>query len=463
MKLYKKRIAFLISDQHLIAHGGIGQFAKGFTEMCQQLEWKVDIILDKAPTSKFSEVVESFGANIIYPADTLRYSSHTATFAFTDSVNFEKVVNFRKSMMYAFETNIYDMIVCNTNEAMTAVYALGISKYIPIVFYTHPYSMVFRDKQDFSDACGDAYHSFFNKHLEFTDIFVGTQSDRNVTELLNHGAVNATLLLMPIPERELLEPYTGPQEGVLFIGRWEERKNPAAYLKVMKELQLPCRVMTNSTGAAKFKKAFEAAGITDYIIKAGIIGQEKVDFIKSCKVFFMPALGESYGFAFVECLGHMPCVVLDNQEWSDNFDSKYFYKEKLEDTANLIRSLYYSDDDYYITGALDYINQLANKTADSWVALLNNFVAKRSNSNVAKINNSHTVQYRQFITDLNRSNLAQEDIVSVLGNKHKFTLVYTDTDSYLSKDVNFVPEDLSVGVAGDEPTELAGSSLFVFG
>ena len=67
MKLYSKRIAFLISDQHFIPHGGIGSFAKGFTEMCGRIGWKVDILLDKAPNSKFTELIESLGANTVWP------------------------------------------------------------------------------------------------------------------------------------------------------------------------------------------------------------------------------------------------------------------------------------------------------------------------------------------------------------------------------------------------------------
>ena len=43
MRIYKKRIAFCISDQHLVPHGGIGQFAKGFVEMANNIDWKVDI------------------------------------------------------------------------------------------------------------------------------------------------------------------------------------------------------------------------------------------------------------------------------------------------------------------------------------------------------------------------------------------------------------------------------------
>lgn len=449
MQIYSKRIAFLISDQHLIPHGGIGQFAKGFTEMCGRLNWKVDIVLDKAPTNDFSEYIRALGANIVYPDEPLRYSDHTATFAFSDSINFEKIVNFRKAIVKAFESNIYDMLVCNTQEAMSAAYAIGISKYIPVMFYTHSYSMVCRDPQDFSDVCLDVYHTFYNKHMEFQDIFVGTQCQHNIDELTKYGASNCVLARMPLSERGLLTTNTNNRNGVLFIGRWEGRKNPTAYIRAMKENKLPCKVMTNSTGAKKFIKAFEEAGITDYEIKAGIVGQEKVDFIKGCKVFFMPALGENYPFAFSECLGHMPCVVLDNQDWSANFDSKYFTMVKLADAGTTIAKLYQTTTkEYYATGALDYIKQLDDDTSAGWIKFLDTFQGKTSNTNAAKINTHETVKYSDFIKELNRTHLAREDFESVLANKSKFVNIkYTDENTYLSKDLAFEPVEELTGMA----------------
>lgn len=442
MKLYNKRIAFLISDQHFIPHGGIGSFAKGFTEMCSRIGWKVDIVLDKAPTNDFSELIISLGATIVYPDEPLRYSDHTATFAFSDTINFEKIINFRKSILKAFETNVYDMIVCNTQEAMTASYAMTVNKYIPVVFYTHLHSMIFRDSQG-SDVFLDSYHNFYNKHMEFTDIIIGTQSQKNIDELTKFGATNCALLRMPMSERGLLEPYSGSHKGVLFIGRWEEGKNPEAYIRVMKECKLPCKVMTNSNGAKKFEKAFSDAGITDYEIKAGITGQEKVDFIRSSGVFFMPSLRENYPFAFLECLGHMPCVVLDNQDWSDNFNEKYFHKVNIKDAASTIVDIYCSTQS---AEALDYVRELDDEVAQGWIKFLDEFPGKRSNTNAAKINTYETVKYRDYITDLNRKHLAREDFESVLGNKHKFLSVYyTDNDTYLSKDPTFKPVEEVTG------------------
>ncbi len=436
MKTYSKRIAFLISDQHFIPHGGIGSFCKSFAEMSSNIGWKVDVILDKAPTGTFDKIIENAGANLIWPTEPLRYNDHTGTFAFSDTINFEKIINFRKALVKAFEENIYDMIVCNTQEAMTASYALTVNKYIPVVFYTHLHSMIFRESQG-SDVFLDSYHNFYNKHMEFTDIIIGTQSQKNIDELTKYGATNCKLLPMPMSERGLLEPYTGPRKGVLFIGRWEEGKNPEAYIRVMKECNLPCKVMTNNNGQKKFEKAFLEAGITDYEIRAGITGQEKVDFIRSSDTFFMPSLRENYPFAFLECLGHMPCVVLDIQDWSDNFDSQYYHKVNIKDASNLIKTVYGGSQ---LTSALDYVKELDNQVAQSWINFLDNFVAKRSNTNTAKINSYETVKYSEYIKELERSHLAREDFESVLANRYKFVnILYTDNDTYLSKDPKYRP------------------------
>jgi glycosyltransferase involved in cell wall biosynthesis len=437
IKTYNKRIGFLISDQHLIPHGGIGQFAKGFTEMCTRLQWKVDIIVDKKPTNEFSELLHSLGANIVYPSDNLRYTDHTNTFAFSDTINFEKIVNFRKSIITGFETNIYDMLICNTQEAMSAAYAMTLHSYIPIVFYTHLHSMIFRETQG-SDVFLSSYHNFYNKHMEFSDIIIGTQSQKNINELTKHGSTNCKLLKMPMSERQLLEPYAGTKSGVLFIGRWEEGKNPEAYIKVMKECKLPCKVMTNSNGAKKFEKAFKEAGITDYEIKAGIVGSEKVDFIKSSKIFFMPSLRENYPFAFLECLGHMPCVVLDTQDWSDNFDSKFYHKTSLSQAHEYISALAGINQ---LPEALDYVRSLDDQVAEGWEQLLVDFKAKQAKTNTAKINTYETVNYKDYIKDLNRTQIAREDFESVLSNKHKFRVIYTDQDTWLTKDLTFVPTD----------------------
>ena len=434
----------MISDQHFIPHGGIGSFCKSFTEMCGRIGWKVDVILDKQPTGSFDTVIKNAGANLVWPLEPLRYNNHTNTFAFSDTINFEKIINFRKALVEAFERNIYDMIVCNTQEAMTAAYALTINKYIPVVFYTHLHSMIFRESQG-SDVFLDSYHNFYNKHMEFSDIIIGTQSQKNIDELTKYGANNCKLLPMPMSERGLLEPNYNKRSGVLFIGRWEEGKNPEAYIRVMKECKLPCKVMTNSNGQKKFEKAFSDAGITDYTIRAGITGREKVDFITSASVFFMPSLRENYPFAFLECVGHIPTVVLDKQDWSDNFERGYYHKVSINEAANTIETLYGIAQ---MPTALDYVKSLDAEVTDKWIKFLDEFKGKQSKTNTAKINTYETVKYSDYIKGLGRTHFAREDFESVLSNKNKFVnIIYTDHDTYLSKDERFKPTEVVTGLS----------------
>ena len=285
--------------------------------------------------------------------------------------------------------------------------------------------------------------------MEFNDIIIGTQSQKNIDELTKYGATNCSLLPMPMSERGLLTESGLTSKGVLFIGRWEEGKNPEAYIRAMKESGLPCKVMTNSNGQKKFEKAFEEAGITDYVIKAGITGQEKVNFIHSASVFFMPSLRENYPFAFLECLGHMPCVVLDTQDWSDNFDSQFFHKVNIKDAANKLKEVYGKAQ---VSGALEYVRDLDDNVAKAWIKFLDDFVGKRSNNNAAKVNTYETVCYKDYIKELDRKHLAREDFESVLSNRHKFcNVIYTDENSYLSKDPTYKPTE-----------EVTGTDLFSF-
>ena len=442
MRLYKKRVAFCISDQHLVPHGGIGQFAKGFVEMANTIDWKVDIITDKPSTTEFAKLVESLGANLIAPKNALSYKNHTGTFAFTDSINFEKMINFRDAVMNAFHNNIYDMVVCNSLEAMPAVLSFDLNNYIPVVFYTHEESMVFRDTRKFKGVFLESCNEFFNNLMTLENCYIGTQSARNVSEIKNNGGVSVEHLSMPMSERELLTSDYAERKGVLYIGRWEDRKNPEAFLKVIKETGLPAKIMTNANGKKKFEARLAELGITDYEIKASIVGKEKVDFIKSAKVHFNPSLRENYPFTFFECLGHMPCIVIDKSEWVTNFDSKYYIRLPLNEVGSALKIEYDANRKERNHDALQYVKHLDFQTSDRWKKFLSNYTqTSLARSDSAKINDYSEIKYAEFIRILNRTQLAIDDVKSVLTNKSKYNIIYTDNDTYLSKDPNFIPKE----------------------
>lgn len=439
MRIYNKRIGFLVSYQTLIPHGGIGQFTKSFCDLMDSYNIKVDIITDKEPQQ--TDFIKSIKANIIAPLESLKYTTHSNIFMYGDTFCYERMANFRTSIVEALEHNLYDAFICNTYETVQVASTMGLDDLIQIIAYTHLESQIFKDtKNPFLHSTNE----MMRKQLEMNGIVVGTQSK------FNQASMNDTTFHLPIPvtEQGLLKEHHISREGVLFIGRWEEGKNPELYLELIAQTKLPARVMTNTNGAAKFKERFKKMGITDYKIAISVIGQEKVDFITSCRVAFNPSSVESYGMAFHEQHIQMPTVALANQRWTKNFDSKYFYECTKQNMAKIVQELYDTFStaaDWYSLGSLKHAQVQEAKVFAKWNTCFEDFEPRQSNSNTAKICGETTVKLQSFITDLKRNIICIDDIRSVLTNKHKFRIIYTNDDTYLSKDPVFNPSEELIG------------------
>ncbi len=444
---HNKRIGFLVSSQTLIPHGGIGQFTKSFCELMNSYGVIVDIITDKAPQGSSSDFLNSIDANIIYPENSMSYSTHSAIFMYGDSYCYERMANFRTSIIKALTTNIYDALICNTYETIQVASTLGLDDCIQVIAYTHLESQIFKDtKNPFLNSVND----MMRLQLRMPGITIGTQSKFNQLQFWEEAAFH---LPIPLPEKGLLQEYNKPREGVLFIGRWEEGKNPELYLDLIEQTRLPARVMTNANGAKKFEERLKKIGV-DYEIAVSVIGQEKVDFITSCRVAFNPSTVESYGIAFYEQTIQLPTFALENQRWTQNFDSHVFFTTNKKNMASDIVAAYNNYDTaekWYANGYLEYFKAHEDQVFHHWNECFSSFTGKQSNSNTAKICNETTVKYADFIESLKRNVICIDDVKSVLTNKHKFRVIYTDNDTWLTKDPSFEPSE-----------EVTGLGLFEF-
>jgi glycosyltransferase involved in cell wall biosynthesis len=441
MRTYNKRIGFLVSYQTLIPHGGIGQFTKGFCELMDSHNIKVDIITDKQPQD--NDFVNSLKANIIYPRETLPYTLHSSIFMYGDTFCYERMANFRNSIVEALEHNLYDVFVCNTYETIQVASTMGLEDCIQIIAYTHLESQIFKDtKNPF------LYNTnvLMRQQLETDNVFVGTQS---VFNLMN---VNGTAYHLPIPitEQGLLEEHHKPREGILFVGRWEEGKNPELFLELIEQTQLPAKVMTSANGAKKFEERLKKIG-APYEIRVGIIGQEKVDFMTSARIAFNPSTVESYGMAFYEQIIQLPTFCLKDQRWTKNFSNFCFFetnkKEMVKEVSEAYERFATAKDWYGNGNALREFKRIEDQVFHKWNECFNDFKPKQSNSNTAKILDFDTVKYREFIESLGRNLICIDDTRSVLTNKHKYRIIYTNKDSYLTKDPTFEPVEEVTGLS----------------
>lgn len=436
---YTKRVGFIVSHQTLIPHGGIGQFALSFSKMMDTHGILVDIITDKEPSALGKELMSTTHSNIIYPKQPLAYTDHSAIFMYEDSYCYERMVNLRNAIIHALEKNIYDVFVCNTYESIQVVQNLGLTEYIQTIAYTHLESQIFKtNKNPFSINTNDMMRS----QLTLPGLYIGTQSKFNQLQF-----AEAWHLPIPLSEVDLLNEYNGPRNGVLFVGRWEAGKNPDLFIKLIEQTGLPARVMTSPTSAPKFESALKKIGCTDYVVKSGVVGTEKTDFIKQCRVAFNPSLVESYGLAFLEQQIQLPTFALANQRWTSNFDCSRFFtttETKMKDDVLAAYDKYHTAEEWYKTKSIDFFSNQEATIFLKWKECFDSFTPKQSNSSTAKICKEQTVRHDEYIRDLNRRIICIDDVKSVLANKHKFVVIHTNEYTYLTKDKNFaVPTDTS--------------------
>jgi glycosyltransferase involved in cell wall biosynthesis len=447
MRTYNKRIGFLVSYQTLIPHGGIGQFTKSFCELMDNHNIKVDIITDKEPQD--NEFVKSLKANIIFPdGETLSYSKHSNIFMYGDTFCYERMINFRNAIIKALSSNLYDSFICNTYETVQVASTMGIEDLIQIIAYTHLESQIFNNtKNPFLHNTNE----LMRQQLETSGVYVGTQSkfnQLNISDTVWH-------LPIPISEPKLLEEHHTQREGILFVGRWEEGKNPELFLDLIEQTQLPAKIMTSANGAKKFEARLKEIGVP-YEIRVGIIGQEKVDFMTSARIAFNPSIVESYGMAFYEQHIQMPTLVLENQRWTNNFNEDFFYTCTKKDMASKAKELYNifeKAERWYNLGSLQHAQEQESTVFHKWNDCFNNFTPKQSTSETAKIAKETTVECREFIKQLRGKNpkntfddgssfnICIDDVRSALSNKHKYRVIYTDDVTWLTKDPLFKPKE----------------------
>lgn len=352
-----KKIAILTSSQHAIPHGGIGQFTKKISDLLMNNGHEVTILLDKKPRHNFLFTTAHHHMYTMKPLPSVQGSDRH-----TQEIDYAKVENFKEIIQKTLDMN-YDLYIVNTSEAMDAI--TQVKPNGKVILYTHLFNQIFPEQAGKSVFSPD-YVRHFNSFL-YGDYTVATQSEFNKTKLLSNGVKDCIVMPMPMTETSLLESSKHLEKsGVLYIGTHSPGKNPSDYIKVMKKLQLPCKVMTSPKSAKTFESKFKKEGIKDYDIRVQITGEEKVNFIKSCKVSFNCSLLENYPFAFLETVGHMPVVVLDKQIWSDNFDNQYYHKVNIRKAHEVIKDLYHKP---YNDNALEYVKNLNEKAIESWLKL----------------------------------------------------------------------------------------------
>jgi hypothetical protein len=110
-------------------------------------------------------------------------------------------------------------------------------------------------------------------------------------------------------------------------------------------------------------------------------------------------------------------------------------------TINVLYKEFPTAESYYRLGSLKHYNEQENLIASKWLECFNSFTSKQSNNSTAGILKHTTIRLFDYICSLNREAICIDDVRSVLTNKYKFNIMYTDTDTWLTTDKDFTPPE----------------------
>lgn len=459
-----RRIMFAITSQSLICAGGIGQFAKGFLTLMHEMGHVVDLVCDVKPKDPWAFTLP--WDQIIYTDNPIETKLHDNVFAFTDSINFGKEHNLWASMSKAWNTNLYDFVLCNTPECLVAAYSLGYHRFVQTMYYTHNENLVnlggsntfgFNEVGPYSRE----YNEYYARAMTLPGIMIGTQTEYNLRNLLETRKEIPGVMIshtrMPLPDLAFLNQPNIKRDGLLWIGRWEERKDPKFFISFLKycverNFTPPVTILTNRSGRAKFQEALKEINypFEQLKINCNVDGKEKIDAINDRKIYINTSVKESFGYSVLEALGNCR-VILPSYSWasmwhqsSDKWSIFTYNSKDAESLFEMVKLAIEENNSFLFEQQAILHSYMIHCRAD-WESVLNRSMKRfaptngRASANVAKIDAEWYNEYAKKLRP--SSTLSVEDLEVVLKAIARQELFITQTKggTWLHKEPNSAP------------------------
>ena len=446
-----KRIAILVARNNFV-YRGVGSYVKSIIDWALKNDFFVDIVSDDKVRN--NGLFDSYDGKVNWftPITTYNDSTYKELSAFSKPFDTALSINFRNSLIEALKKHTYDLIVTNVGEALDAVTGLGVHKYCTVIHPTHHESeagLIVRH-DIFSPGVSEKYQTLCN----IPDVILACQSSWIKTHAdAKYPTKTDDCRIFPllVPEPDLLN-FTKPAErwGVGFVGPWEPRKNPEAYIAALKKTKLPgVAIVPSEASAKKFESKFKEAGV-QYKIHVGVCGQAKVDIFKSLAAAYHPAVSETFGLGALETAHCCPTVLLEKNEWS-HVHSEYCTITTEQYAADKIAELYGQDVSAETQAKLIARQKFAESLLLDIVERPE--VKKTTNNFYAELDKSGLVNHADFVDGL--ASFCTDEIYKMLRlpGVESVEVLHTLTSTYYrTKGSNLLPEE-----------ENAASALFDFG
>jgi hypothetical protein len=422
---------------------GHGIFMKGAVETLLKHGHYVDVVCDGVPEDNY---LESLKINVYSPKTTrLSYTAHTTLFQFEDSFNFEKCINYREAITLALTNHVYDLVICNDLESSMVCHQMQLYERMRITSYAHECATINPELKE--GVFKDCYYELIDKMMLWNDVTTLIQTEQNKQKLESrYQGKQLNVYVQPYPLTDSTPVHSLNKDGIIFIGRHEDRKSPLEFVRVLKEIrdeygvEIKAKVMTRTAHIKKFEANFADIGYTNFEIKADIVGTEKAEFIQSAKLAFLPYKNESFGIAVLECLRFMPTVVVNKYDWHYNFHGmSNLIQTDLKSAAATVWNAYntHQHDEQRVELEFEEYNRVYESALLNLVKDTPKLTAQQEPRNrlyqKMKQQVGTAIQLEEFFRTENTKGVIYltSDIEAIYNNANWYQVLHTNSDTYI--------------------------------
>jgi glycosyltransferase involved in cell wall biosynthesis len=229
-------------------------------------------------------------------------------------INLKDSLDLRTSILEALTKYNFDALIINNLDTLYTVVSLGLDQYHPNIYYpTHAV-------EDVGGGKGTWINDVTHKLLEYSPIKLLCQSEhiKSVAKDFLGTPDERLVVVTPMlgqPELLTIE-HTEEPKGILYIGPYEDRKNPEIFISACRQSGKPAILITPSQHSAdKFKKRFLQEGI-EHEIYVGLSGKNKVTAMQNAALAIIPSREETYCYTAIEAAHVCRTIIPSDYAWT---------------------------------------------------------------------------------------------------------------------------------------------------
>jgi len=344
------RIGYLDTSNSALTYGGIAEFIIRYKQICDNLGWKFDIIVNKPPSNSQKNKVKYFEDSILYPNNIIYGKQYISRGIFVDHP--QAYVDIFYALEEQLRNKIYDLLITGKSELILFLSSFNLIGEIPMVLYVHVEQVIYDTPPKGSIFYYPTYLKILRGLHQSSNIPLWG-SNMNFAKAIQNQLSNVTSVdIVPVPLRNdiALKPLPFDKtKDILYAGSGEIRKRGLYALEIVKKLPGIEFKFAIGRGIKSIQKKIKDDNITNCEILEKLNDEEYYKIHRTTRLGINTSLMESFGINVLDHIMYHPCLLYYTgvEKYVNLFKNCCPTFGNIDEAVSMIKDYYYNEDKWH--------------------------------------------------------------------------------------------------------------------